>query len=74
MNPQGGAIASLAPTGLSLDAQAHELGAAFIDRLYDDRKTVGDAVSGAKLDTGNEIEAFMAPIYSVIGDPGVYAR
>jgi hypothetical protein len=75
MNPQGGAIASLAPTGLSLDAQAHELGAAFIDRLYADRRnTVGDAVAGAKLDTGNEIEAFMAPIYSVVGDPGVYAR
>jgi hypothetical protein len=74
MNPRGGAIASLAPTGLSLDAPAHVLGAAFIDRLYGDGYTVGDAVVGAKLDTENQIEAFMAPIYSVVGDPGVSVR
>jgi hypothetical protein len=74
MNPQGGAIASLAPTGLSLDAQAHELGAAFIDRLNDDRNTVGDAVVHAKLDTEGQIDEFMAPIYSVVGDPGVSVR
>ena len=74
LNPQGGAIASLAPSGLSLDAQAHVLGAAFIDQLYGAGNTIGDALAGAKLDTANEIDAFMAPIYSVIGDPAVYAR
>lgn len=74
LNPQGGAIASLAPSGLSLDAQAHVLGAAFIDQFYGAGNTIGDALAGAKLDTANEIDAFMAPIYSVIGDPAVYAR
>ena len=74
LNPKGGAIASLAPSGLSLDSDAHVLGAAFIDQLYGAGNTIGDALAGAKLDTSDEIEAFMGPIYSVVGDPGVYAR
>ena len=74
LNPDGGAIASLAPTGLSLNAEAHILGHAFIDLLFGRDNTVGDALAGAKQQVRGRINDFMAPIYSVTGDPAVYAR
>lgn len=74
LNPVGGAIASMAPTGLSLDADAQLLGGAFVDNLFAGANTIGDAVRGAKLQTQSEMSAFMPDIYSVIGDPAVYAR
>ena len=72
LNPWGGAIASLAPTGLSSNTDAHILGGAFIDNLYGRHNTVGDALWDAKYQTRGQISDFMAPIYSVIGDPAVY--
>ena len=74
LNAQGGAIGALAPSGLSLDAQAHIMGEAFGERLYGDGASVGDALAEAKLDTAGAIDDFMAPIYSVIGDPMTAAR
>jgi hypothetical protein len=71
LNPYGGAIVSLAPTGLSSNEDAHLLGSAFIDNLYGGYSTVGDALAEAKEQTAGSIEGFMAPIYSIIGDPGV---
>ena len=71
LNPQGGAIASLAPTGLSLNEDAHFLGSAFIDNLYGGYSTVGDSLAEAKGQTVGYISDFMAPMYSIIGDPGV---
>ncbi len=71
LNPRGGAIVSLAPTGLSSNEDAHLLGSAFIDNLYGGYGTVGDALAEAKEQTAGRIEDFMAPIYSIIGDPGV---
>ena len=71
LNPQGGAIASLAPTGLSLNEDAHFLGSAFIDNLYGGYSTVGDALAEAKEQTVGYISDFMAPMYSIIGDPSV---
>ena len=74
LNPGGGAIASFAPTGLSLDPEAHLLSIAFVDSLFGAYTTVGDAARQAKLATDGQIAASMPRIYSVIGDPGAYAR
>ncbi len=71
LNPHGGAIVSMAPTGLSSNEDAHLLGSAFIDNLYGGYGTVGGALAEAKEQTVGLIEDFMAPIYSIIGDPGV---
>ena len=75
LNSVGGALVSLAPTGLSLDADAQLLGNAFVDSLYSTADTtIGDAVNEAKIQTYGEISYFMSGIYVVIGDPSVYAR
>ena len=74
INPDGGAIASFAPTGLSLDADAQILGNAYVDALYLEDASIGEAARQAKADTGESISAFMSPMYSVIGDPAVKAR
>ncbi len=71
LNPHGGAIVSLAPTGLSSNEDAHSLGSVFIDNLYGGYSTVGNALAEAKEQTAGRIEDFMAPMYSIIGDPGV---
>ncbi|BAO43698.1 C25 family cysteine peptidase [Thiolapillus brandeum] len=74
LNPRGGAIASLAPTGLSLDADAQVLGNAFIEHLFIDGRDIGDAVRGAQQETAGKISYFMSRIYSVIGDPALKVR
>lgn len=74
LNPGGGAIAALAPTGLSLNADAHILGRAFIEHLFGGYGTVGEALTAAKQETRGQINGFMAPMYPLIGDPGVHAR
>ncbi len=74
LNPTGGAIASVAPTGLSLDADAQILGNALVDSLFGASNTIGQAVSDAKVETSGYISDFMPRMYSVIGEPGVYAR
>ncbi len=74
LNASGGAVASLAPTGLSLDADAQQLGGAFVDSLYAGNNTLGDAVRQAKIQTRPFISGFMPEIYSVVGEPAVYAR
>ena len=76
LNPTGGAVAAVAPTGLSLDAEAQTLGNAFVDRLFDPAasETLGGALAGAKVDTAGDVSAFMGRIYSVVGEPAVRAR
>lgn len=74
LNPQGGAIASLAPTALSVNDDAHTLGAAFVDHLFGRDSTVGGALANATYETRGQIGEFMAPMFLVIGDPGVRAR
>lgn len=69
LNPDGGAIASLAPTGLSLGPDAHILGMAFVDQLFGGNLTVGAATTTAKLSVDGRINGFMSPMYSVLGDP-----
>lgn len=72
LNPQGGAIASLAASGLSFNSDAHVLAHAFIENLYGSHINVGEALVGAKQDTAGRMAVFMAPLYSIIGDPSVY--
>lgn len=74
LNPTGGAIASFAPTGLSLDRDAQLLGNAFVDSFFVSNTTIGDAVRDAKDNTSTDISAFMLSIYSVVGEPAIYAR
>ena len=73
LNPAGGAMSALAPTGLSLDNEAQVLGNVFVDSLFNG-DTIGDAVRNTKSLTANEISTFMPRIYSVVGEPVVYAR
>jgi hypothetical protein len=72
-HPDGGAIASMSPTGLSLDADAQYLGNVFVDSLFSGN-TIGVAVKDAKMLSEGYINNFMRRIYSVVGDPAVYAR
>ncbi len=74
LNPTGGAIAALAPTGLSVDADAHTLGMAFTERLFGSDNTVGGAVMEAKQATDGHLRTFMSPMYSVVGDPAARAH
>ncbi len=73
LNPSGGAIVSLAPTGLSLDTDVQILGNAFVDGLFRGY-TIGDAIKNAKTQTEGEINGFMQRVYSVVGEPLVNAR
>ena len=74
LNPDGGAIAAYSPTGLSLDSDAQAIGHAFLDSLYGSGNRIGDAVKDARLATDGAIQPFMQRMYSVVGDPAIYAR
>jgi hypothetical protein len=75
LNPTGGAIAAMAPTGLSLDADAQFIGYIYAGTLLGSTKsTVGEALQRAKLLSAGEVNDFMTRIYSVVGDPAVTAR
>jgi hypothetical protein len=73
LNPSGGAIAAMVPTGLSLDADAQHLGNAFVDSLFDGISSIGEAQRDARLQISGTTSDFMQRIYSVTGDPAVYA-
>lgn len=74
LNPTGGAIASLAPTGLSLDLDAQKLAYAFVDSAFAGTNTIGDATRDAKVQTAGSVSEFMPRIYAVVGEPAVFAR
>ena len=74
LNPGGGAVAALAPTGLSLDEDAHRLGTAFVDSLFVGINTIGDALLDAKAQTAGSISDFMPNVYSIVGEPAIFAR
>ena len=50
------------------------VGNAFVDSFFAGSNTIGEAVRDAKDNTSLYIEAFMLPIYSVVGEPAIYAR
>ncbi|HPC83146.1 MAG TPA: C25 family cysteine peptidase [Thermoanaerobaculaceae bacterium] len=74
LNPRGGAIASLAPSGNSSNTDAHDLARAFFEHLIGGRQPVGTALAGAASDVGSRIGAYMVPMYTVTGDPAAAAR
>jgi hypothetical protein len=73
-NTWGGAVAALAPTGLSLDAEAHTMGQTFNSALIDDLQPIGDAFRQAQIDLSGQVSDFMLQMYQVYGDPAVYLR
>ena len=74
LNTAGGAIASLSPTGLSLDSDAQLLNNAFVDSLYGNNNTIGEAIKQARLQADGVLVPTMPRMYSIVGDPGIYAR
>jgi hypothetical protein len=75
LNSQGGAIAAIAPTGLSLNADAHVLGREFLDSLYGGGSSpVGTAFANAKSQAAGQVSEFTIPLYTVVGDPAVHSR
>jgi hypothetical protein len=71
LKPDGGAIAALAPTGFSIDSEAHELGKTFVDALLGDHQPIGDAWREAQRFGQGAVSDFMLKMYQVTGDPAV---
>jgi hypothetical protein len=75
LSPGGGAIASVAPAGLSLDGPAHRLSLAFLEALLGRSQSVGSAVQRAhERGVAEGLAPWMLDIYLVSGDPAVGAR
>jgi len=74
LNPEGGAIASLAPTGLSLDGEAQILGNSFVDALFGTLgQSIGKALVQSEQENRNRLSEYMPHIYSIVGDPSLVA-
>ncbi len=69
LNPNGGAIAALAPTGGSLDNDAQVIGSAFADYLIGGRLSVGKAAREAQMQSAGRVAPFMLGVYQILGDP-----
>ncbi len=67
----GGAVAALAPTGLSLDADAHRLNRELVEGLTTEGRSLGDAWRVSQDRAKAEVSPFMLEIYQVTGDPAV---
>jgi hypothetical protein len=75
LNPTGGAIAAVAPSGLSLDSDAQYMGYIYAGTLFGSSKpTIGEALQRSKKLSAGEVHDFMTKIYSVVGDPAVSPR
>ncbi len=74
LNPEGGAIASLAPTGLSLDGEAQILSNSFVDALFGTwGQSIGKALVQSEQENRSRLSEYMPHIYSIVGDPSVLA-
>ena len=74
LNSGGGAIASLAATGLSLDSEANLLAGPFVEGLFGSYYTIGEAAKQAKVQIEGQVDPSMPRIYSILGDPAIEAR
>ena len=84
LNKDGGPVAAMSPTGASYDEAAQSIGYYFVNSLYGDNVSLGEAVRDAKIAYNNDPmlddpslipeRRFMTRIYTVIGEPAVYAR
>jgi hypothetical protein len=72
----GGAIATWAPTGLSLNDLAVTLDEGFFRAAFEDgEKILGDAVFDALIEyAGTGKEPYMMDIYNLLGDPALEMR
>jgi hypothetical protein len=76
IEPQGGAAAVWAPSGLSLDSQARTLGGAYFRSTFEEGRTVlGEAI----LDALEEFRVrgglpYLGRIYNLLGDPALQVR
>lgn len=73
----GGAVAAIAPTGLSDNGQAHTLNMSLVGTLAGARAsaTLGEANAAALADFARKgAERYMLEKYSVTGDPGLRVR
>jgi hypothetical protein len=75
LDPDGGAIAVFAPTGLSLNGAASPLANSLAEIAFDEgAPTLGDAIVGA-LDRNSATNLpFMLHIYTLLGDPATKLR
>lgn len=71
INPHGGAIASIAPSGFSYDSEAQHLGSLLLDNFFLESKSVGEALRSAKAELRTDVSEFMMNSYQIIGDPAV---
>jgi len=69
---KGGAVAALAPTGLSLDSDAHVLNREFVRGLASDGRSLGEAWRESQARALGSVSPFMLEIYQVTGDPAVH--
>ena len=70
--PEGGVSASLAPTGMSVNSQARLLNKLFIQALYKEDITMGEALNTALQEFKDQGGAeFIRAIYGITGDPAV---
>ena len=70
LQPDGGAIAALAPSGESLDADAQVLRLSFTKSLMAGAG-LGEATRDALNETRGQINPFMEQIYQVTGEPAI---
>ncbi len=66
-----GAIASVAPTGKSLNADAGVLATAFYDAALAEHRSLGDAVTAMQSQSAGQVNDFMLNIYWLLGDPAL---
>ncbi|OOY38984.1 hypothetical protein BOV90_11725 [Solemya velum gill symbiont] len=66
-----GAIASVAPTGKSLNADAGVLATAFYNAALAEHRSLGDAVTVMQSQSVGQVNDFMLNIYWLLGDPAL---
>lgn len=75
LNPNGGAIAAWAPSGLSYNVDAERLNRAFVDAAFGQEITLGQAVRQALASYADEgFYRHLLLVYNVFGDPALSMR
>jgi hypothetical protein len=75
LNPNGGAVAAWAPSGLSYNVDAERLNRAFVDAAFGQDITLGQAVREALATyAGEGFYRHLLLVYNVFGDPALSMR
>lgn len=72
LKQNGGAVAVLSPTGMSINSEAVILDKAFFQTMFEKRQALGDVVLKA-LEKGsmNGVSGYILSIYNILGDPAL---